>query len=465
LNVSRIRLYAYLFAVVLAASLAYALFQIPVQVSDSAGFILQAQETPSTAEAFRRGLSVQTGYFRPMRFAQIKAIFDLSQGHYTFAYRGVHVLLLFATVLLFVRSLQVATITDLAAAAFALTVLTGMHTFLGTLREAYPINHFLEMIALTLAALNLAQGSPRWAKDVAAGVLFVFAALVLESGVLVWVVALSARASGLRGLSTRGVIVMTVLFGGYLIVRFFLLAKGLPGLDARPSGFLLERLEPSELQARFGDGRALFYAYNVASSALSVLIAEPRAGVWVAVRDVLRGDIPPRTIVNVISSCMTTGLIAMAAMRRWRRHRSSDDADALFVVFAAVLAANAVFSFAYTKDEIVSVAGAFYALASYAAVRALLESNKAGGRAVTGLVAVAMLLISSTWVIRVSAQHYLLREAAFVTRNDWAALPASLSQTDPDRRAILDRLRLDALERGVAAPHFLPRWQQRWFGE
>jgi hypothetical protein len=76
-----------------------------------------------------------------------------------------------------------------------------------------------------------------------------------------------------------------------------------------------------------------------------------------------------------------------------------------------------------------------------------------------------MLLISSTWVIRVSAQHYLLREAAFVTRNDWAALPPSLSQTDPDRRAILDRLRLDALERRIAAPHFLPRWQQRWFGE
>ena len=45
---------------------------------------------------------------------------------------------------------------------FALTVLTGLHTFLGFLREAFPINHFLEIAVLALVALNLTLSRGGW---------------------------------------------------------------------------------------------------------------------------------------------------------------------------------------------------------------------------------------------------------------------------------------------------------------
>ena len=75
------------FAAMLAVSIAYDMWRMPVQVSDSLEEILAAQTSPSVIESFRRAMGA-TAYLRPLRIAQIKAVFDLSQGHYTAAYRG-----------------------------------------------------------------------------------------------------------------------------------------------------------------------------------------------------------------------------------------------------------------------------------------------------------------------------------------------------------------------------------------
>lgn len=56
---------------------------------------------------------------------------------------------------LFVRVLGVSSAADFAAAAFVLVVLVGLHTFRGTVQEAFPINHFLEIVVLCLVTLNL----------------------------------------------------------------------------------------------------------------------------------------------------------------------------------------------------------------------------------------------------------------------------------------------------------------------
>ena len=223
---------ASLFALAIAADLLW----MPIQVGDSLGEILDASRSPSIWASFTGSLGTDE-YLRPLRIAQIKALFDIAPAqHYWVAYRGFHVVLLVAGVMLFTRALRVSTHTDFAAAAFSLLVLTGLHTFRGTVQEAFPINHFLEMAVACLIALNLAQSRGGLWTDLAAAVTFAVAALTLESGLLVWVVAVTAWSVGWRGISRRGLALMTVLLGAYFYLRFVHLATGVPALTQRSSG-------------------------------------------------------------------------------------------------------------------------------------------------------------------------------------------------------------------------------------
>ena len=64
---------------------------------------------------------------------------------------------------LFLLALEVNSRARVAALLFALTVLMGLHTFRGTVWEAYPVNHSLEVVALCLLALVLSRSKGgRW---------------------------------------------------------------------------------------------------------------------------------------------------------------------------------------------------------------------------------------------------------------------------------------------------------------
>jgi hypothetical protein len=463
---------AYVVAAAIALSFSYDLLRVPVQVSDSLGEILDAHYSPSVYASFVENATTSVAYLRPLRIAQIKALFDLAGGqHYWLVYRGFHAALLLIAVFLFVRVLFVTTWTDFAAAVFALTVLTGLHTFRGVVREGFPINHFLEIVVLCLVALNLARsrGGP-WV-DAAAAVTFVAASLVLESGLLVWVVLVTAWACGMRGVSRRGVIVVTALMGVYLAIR--LLSTGTPGLGERSSGFLLAVLEPDELQQRFGANPTPFYAYNVAASAMSVLFSEPQHGVFLSVRAWLNGDLPPRVYVAIISSIIVTALILWTAATRLSERTPSARALDLQIltVCAAVVVANAVMSYAYTKDEIVTVAGALYAVAAFVAVRhAIARVRQSRAWMVQVAVCLVLLTASALWGIRSAGVHHMIRAQAFAVRNDWGRLPAARyrdagSEYERGAAAVVRRLRVDALEMRVPPPDLLPRWADRWWGE
>lgn len=463
---------AYLVTGVIALSFSYALMRMPIQLSDSLAQILNVQQSPSVYATF--AATAQRGaYLRPMFLAEIDVLFDLAHGHYWLVYRGFHALLLSAALLLFTRALQVRTWDDCAAAVFALTVFTGLHTFRGTVREAFPISHFLQIVVLCLLALNLARSRGGWWIDVAATVTFVVASLTIESGLLVWVVIVAAWVCGMRGVSRRGIIAVTALLGAYLWVRFWYLSVGTPGLDERSSGFLLRMLEPDELEQRFGSSPTWFYAYNVATSMLSVLFSDPDGGVFETGRAWLRGDVPPRLYVVVVSSVMTTGLIAwvVVARLRGRARQICDDRDRVLVIFAAVLIANSALSYAYTKPEIITVAGAFYAFAAFVAARQSLEYLREPARGAARIAVVLVLAAMATvWAFRSAGVHHMLRVQAFKVRNDWARLsPEMLRDTGtPEERraaALIRQLRHDALEMRVTNPYLLPRWADRWWGE
>src|SRR5258705_11827479 len=336
--------------------------------------MLDAQNIPSVAAAARSGAS-SAGYLRPAGAAQIQALFELSHGRYFLAFKGFHVAVVATVFALFVMVLDVSALVRVAALLFALTVLTGLHTFRGAVWEAYPVNHSLEVVAFCLLALLLARSAGgRWT-DAAAALTFIAATFTVESGLLVWVVMAAAWLTGARGISRRGVIIITVLLAVYLAMRFGYLRTGVPALSERSSGFGLRQLDPAELQRRFGAWPYGFYAYNVLSSMLTVLFSEPRAGIWTTAAEFARGRVAAGTIVNIVSSTVTTAVIGWFVVARrgaWTR-RAFDRDDQIVFVSLAVIVANAVISYGYTKDEIMGPAGVFYALAACVSVAVLLS--------------------------------------------------------------------------------------------
>ena len=111
---------AWILTLLIATPIAADLLWMPVQVYDSVGEILDAQQSPSISASVTGSIGA-AAYLRPMRIAQIKALFDLAGGeHYWLVYRGFHALLLIATLLLFTAALRVSTAVDVAALAFAL---------------------------------------------------------------------------------------------------------------------------------------------------------------------------------------------------------------------------------------------------------------------------------------------------------------------------------------------------------
>lgn len=454
---------AWIVAAIMAATVCYSLFRIPIQMTDSLIPLLDAQRTPSVPAAFANG-ATNAGYFRPLRAAQIQALYELSGGHFFTAFRtyqAAFVLLVFA---LFLMALEVDSRERLAALLFALTVLTGLHTFRGTVWEAYPVNHSLEVVAFCLLALVLARSKGgRWT-DAAATLTFVAAALTVESGLLVWVVIVSARLTGARGISRRGVLVVSALLAGYFAMRFAYLHTGVPALSERSSGFGLQQLGPDALQRLFGARRSVFYVYNVFSSLLTVLVSEPRAGVWTIPAEYLRGRVAGGTMINVVSSAITTAVVAWFVARRIPRWRSGqlDRDDQLMVVALAVLIGNAVISYSYTKDEIMGPGGVFYAVAAFVAVAALVR------RPQSTVLCVALFIAASGWVVRTAGLHYQMHLMTFYDRNEWVYVDDWLARqksvpTTTEGEALVERLRDDALRRASINPYLLSPQLDQWF--
>jgi dolichyl-phosphate beta-glucosyltransferase len=462
------RTWAYLLALTCAGALAYDLLRMPVQVFDALEEMLAAQRSTSIVDTFWAA-AYNAAYLRPLRIVQIKVIFDAAQGHYWLAFRGAHALTMVACLLLFTRALRVRTVADLCAAGFALTVVVGLHTFRSTVQEAFPINHFLEIAVMALVMVNLTQARPRLIVDAIALVTFIVASLTLESGLLVWVVAVTAWLLGMRGVSRRGVVAMTVLLAGYFVLRFGVLSVGTPGLIERSSGYFFEVLEPSELERRFGDRLVVFYAYNVVSSALSVLASEPQSGVFVTTSAWLNDRLTAGLALTFLSSLVTTGLIAVAAVIVLRRYRVSDASDRLILLFAVVLAANATLSYAYTKDDIMSVSGFFYGLAAYAAIRLLIVRVGPTQRLVAATLTTVILATGMAWSVRSLSIHHVARTYAFKTRNDWASQPGNWKRSgrwpdDVRSQQLITTLRNDALSMPAPNPHFEPLWMARLWG-
>jgi len=457
---------AYGYAALVACALGYGLLGIPVQVSDSLNNLVEASQGSLYDLVYNQFF--QRGYLRPFLWGLMRAVFDLSQGHYFEWFRGWHVGQVAVLSGLFVALLRVRRAVDAAVVPLGLAALVGIHTFSGTIREAFPINTFMTILLCCFAAAWLALGTPRWWRDVAAALLLVFAALTVETGLLVGVIFVAAWLAGARGLSRAGVAAQVALVVGYFVLRFVALGVGAPGLEERASGFGFGVLDRDQVAARFGGNPLPFYAYNVAVSLLSLVASEPSGGVFSVTQRALAGEATAINVVSVGSSLLGTALIAgylWARRREWLARRFTAD-DQLVAIFVAVAAANVVMCYAYTKDVILSPAGAFYALALAVAARHFID-RASMTPARTAAASVVLVLLSTGWAWRAVAAQIDLRHAGNVVRVEWAYVDRwlereNLTPTTDEARAIITHLQEDAIWNHPARPTLAGDWLG-WF--
>lgn len=463
---------ALLLAALITLPLADSLFQIPIQVSDSLEPIVIGARYPSSWSLLADSAQFSSTTFRPMRYEQARWLLRSAAATgltFNAVFRAVHVLLLVMLVLLFLLAIRVQRWIDVAAFAVAFPVLIGIHTFAAMLQEAFPVNHFAEVGVCALAVFVLAQQRPKWFFPALVCVLLAFALSVIESGAMVWVVAICSAAAGMRGMTRSSVVAATAVLGVYLLVRHALDISS-PGIGGHGSGFGGTFYSPEELTQRFGAHPLGFIAYNVAGGLASLLVSEPRQGVYRLAIAWKTGGPHPVLIINLVSSIATTALIVWYGVTHLRVRRAAwSDTDRMFVVAGAVMVVNAALNAAYIKDEIIGVGGLFYAVATFIAVRALLETIPQRRVVASALIALFLMADAGLWAFRAAGVHYVLRYDAFKTRNDWIEVlrPDKRDEwpTDPQELAITRRIRDEVMLRSVASPSFMPRWADRYWVE
>ena len=458
----------YAYATLIAAGVGFLLAQIPVQVSDCLGNI-SAAFTSTWSDLLVESIGSRA-FLRPLINPQTKVVLDLAPGHEFAAFRAIHVVQLLAAVWLFARALRVRTWPAAAAAAAGLAVMLGSHTFATLVNEGYPINNYLTVALCALVALNVVtEPRSRWWTDALVVGVFLLALGTIETGLLIWVAVTAGAIAGCRGVSRAGVTVLTLLLAGYFVLRFLVMDVGTPGLMERESGFLFERLSPAQLSERFGGNPYPLYAYNVASALGTVLLGDPRSGTLLLGRALANDSLRPWMIVNAVSHLGATVLVLWAVLSaRWlQAPRRWTDAQRLLFIAAGVVAANAAIGFPYAKDQVMSTAGIFVALAAAAAIGWLLQFPPRPAP-IRALAVVLVLLVTVSWSWRVIGVQHLLAHAAATHRNDWALVdPAAYAEGQgggPELAALIGSLRREAISRVPAYPNVRSTgWMEEWF--
>ena len=381
------------------------------------------------------------------------------------AFRGVHAGLALLALLLFAAALRVRTWVEAAAGALALTVFSGHHAVTALWMEAYPVNHYLEVLVGVLATLATARGAYRAPLQVLILGLLAYELFLLESAVLIWVTLAAAVLAGLPGVRLRTLTAATLIVAVFLIIRFTL-GVSAPGLGGNATGFGGAMLSSAQLEHLSGLGRIGMMAYNAVGAGLSVLLSEPRRGVFALLATGPGKTLEPVAQLNIAASVVATGLLIWCLAARPRAGEPAAAKEPLIAIAAALLLGTMMLGVSYIKDEILAVGAAGYALAVYVAARRAIVAPRTLLQAV---LATAVLATAGTlWAARAAGVPYRLRVDAFKTRNDWARVPLTVTNDgvhDSQAEALLRRLRQEAVLRPTTAPEHLPRWAEHLWGE
>ena len=312
------------------------------------------------------------------------------------------------------------------ASCVALSCVVGLHST-RVLFGFWPLNHHSGGLLLLLVATALALDPRTRQRDWIYFPLTLAALLLLESGLIIAPLLAILWWIDAPGVSLRGLLSAATGGGIYLAIRLGFGTMGDSLGIYTSSGLGFSDVNPETLRNVFEHAPWLFWSYNVVATFLTVLVSEPRAGVYRFVASLLRGETPLWQWIQVGSSVLTTGVIAVALVVS----RPTSTRDRLLLVAGVTLIVfGSALGFLYTRDRIALTAGVGYALL------ALRDSSRgcsttgcriqSGGE---GSCICAVAAIGVAWLVRSAETYFQLRDSAWDLHLEWTDRYAELGGT------------------------------------
>ncbi len=434
-------------AFTVALAVAYGPQQWPLV--DLYGFFDQAQTldwSRTVADAFGRGRE-----YRPLHVLLVKLLYDMGGLHLWF-YKTLVLLQFTAILATLVWILRPTDWRRCVSVVVALGCVAGLHSsqiLLGLLPgHSYSL---VTLLVLTMAALAL---EPRMK---AAGWLFLpltlMALLLWELGILAPAVVTALWLARAPGVSRTGVGATWAAVAIYAGIRL-LVGNQSDAFQWVESGLGFHDASQGELGETFANAPYLFAIYNLAASTLTVLFSEPRAGKYKFLESLLHGNTPVWLWFHVISSTVTT--LVVASLLFLRRRCSSRDVH-LLAVGLTLMAGGSALGFLYTRDRIAVLVGIGYAILLCVALAVLWErlARRRWGRWLATATAV---VLASAWTIRDAETWFRVRDTAWETYIEWTDRYEGLGGHTRPQTPLLLQLRAAALDNAPDDPRDDPDW-------
>ena len=431
------------YALLVAAAVAYAAYMVPLNVNDSLKHLFFVETHDFFYIVYRDLINALGGAdWRPLHLPLTQLTYKyLAQGHEHLVFKGILVACVFLTVGLFVRVLEVKSWPDVLAAAIALLVLLGHHSFGGAVEAVYPYGVEIVLLVCQFAVLNilLAREATR-AGEIAAFSISVFAIVFKEMGGFVGATYILGSMLRLPGGTLRSA---GALFAAYLAVVCY--------------RFMVS--PPSELLAKGAFREHFEVVLSAAAPVLNILISDPRVGQFVTIPQAVAGK--PWAIIYFTSSLFLSILILVWA---WSTSRQADESyrqeHKVAVIFLVVLLGSAMFGPFSNKDYVPIVALAMYSVVSFYALRWFFAEALQVKRLAVYAVLVALAAgFSLSWSVRAAGLIYYLRQVSFAYQREWAFGLDRLARTHEFSPSItqplIARLRPEALSPPLNHPHLV----------
>lgn len=358
-------------------------------------------------DAFRREVE-----YRPIFTISTKLIYDVA-GLRVWVYKAI-TLAQFAAILgCYLALFRVATKRDALAACLAIGCFVGLHST-RVLFTFYPISlHSLALLLILVTAV-LAVNADRPRRWFWYFALSLIAPMVLELGILAPMLVVVLALAGAPGVDRRGAIGSVAGFLIYAVVRVSLSPIGgqVPWF-LHESGLGFSMVEDHRLRELFGHAPYLFWIYNVVATLMTVLFSEPRGGQFNFLAGLIVGATPAWQWAHLVSSILTTLIVAWAIVGRRLEGRERHLAG----LGATLLFAGSLFGFLYTRDRIALAAGAGYAVLVFVAFSRL--TAPAGWR--RPLAVSLASLVFALWTVRDIEAVLHVRDRAYENYLDWVS--------------------------------------------
>ena len=412
-----------------------------------------------------------TAEFRPLYFSVLKVVHDSFGGPSLVVFRTLQLSLVVSYLALFRALIK----PRCASTWFGFTVgfccLVGLHTANLTLVGSVALHWSLAVNIMMLGTLLLLRQGASIRLDVAAAIMSCAAAFLIEYGVavgLMWIVAGIGRWGAAR---RRTALLAVCGLAFYTMLRLLTNTQALPGPFRTETGFLFEEnLTVAAQQALFTGREWIFHCYNMLATLLTVLLSEPREGVYYALDAMVNGtQLKAWQLIHWTTSLLSTILIA-AWIRKWSLKNKED--RRVLVLGAVVILTNSLFGYLYTRDRVPTLSGTYYALLLGLAATALWRRRSqlsAGSGRMT--LTVVLVTIAAGWGFRAANTIVLARDAAWAMKDEWTdryerLRPSRVPGTPPDdwqTDALREELRRRAISRTLRDPREDPTWMREFF--